>query len=469
VKLYGMMTSGWVTFDDVSLRACSSGGQGAPGGGGVAGIPAPPSPEELLSQEQPQWRIEEVTACEDGPECPPGAIDLVEEPMQVEWTPVDEQDGAIARELLGQKSGERVQPEAGVDSSTSKVKRYLFGGRVVAMRRGDTLYFLSPDHLGSASLVLDEDGRWLADHRFWPYGETKRMDGASEYHPTDRLFTGMMFRERLGIYRMGARWYDPYLARWLSADTLVPDPGDPQSFNRYSYAIGNPLRHTDPSGHGACGGDDYDPACEEDIPPIIWYIYWEMLTNADSEMIELLLSWNESSFSSSWRDMPNWMPGIGEARSSAALADAAAKAEAFALFGYMVRQGGPWDPKPEIGRGFGYLEEIEGDKYYYDIWGNIMFGYLGTSAGFSESELLEGAGLEQVGSSIAYAISLRDPDYLPKREPGVSGARAWDDPVDQIASQIGINLWNSYGLYVTPMNIMQAITSEPRIPEQDGP
>jgi hypothetical protein len=30
---------------------------------------------------------------------------------------------------------------------------------------------------------------------------------------------------------------------------MVPDPGDPQSLNRYSYAGNNPLRNTDPSGH----------------------------------------------------------------------------------------------------------------------------------------------------------------------------------------------------------------------------
>lgn len=39
-----------------------------------------------------------------------------------------------------------------------------------------------------------------------------------------------------------------------------------QALNRFSYVLGNPLRYTDPSGHGACSGDDYDPACEDDFP-----------------------------------------------------------------------------------------------------------------------------------------------------------------------------------------------------------
>jgi hypothetical protein len=47
---------------------------------------------------------------------------------------------------------------------------------------------------------------------------------------------------------MGARQYDPALGRWISADTLVPDPGSPQSFNRYMFVLGNPLRFVDPTG-----------------------------------------------------------------------------------------------------------------------------------------------------------------------------------------------------------------------------
>jgi hypothetical protein len=48
---------------------------------------------------------------------------------------------------------------------------------------------------------------------------------------------------------MGARWYEPYLNRFVSADTIVPQRGDPQSLNRYAYARNNPLKYTDESGH----------------------------------------------------------------------------------------------------------------------------------------------------------------------------------------------------------------------------
>ncbi|MBN2240619.1 MAG: RHS repeat-associated core domain-containing protein [Dehalococcoidales bacterium] len=47
----------------------------------------------------------------------------------------------------------------------------------------------------------------------------------------------------------GARYYDPEIGRFISPDTIIPNPADPQSFNRYSYCLNNPLKYNDPSGH----------------------------------------------------------------------------------------------------------------------------------------------------------------------------------------------------------------------------
>ncbi|MBK7203037.1 MAG: hypothetical protein IPH87_21300 [Anaerolineae bacterium] len=47
-----------------------------------------------------------------------------------------------------------------------------------------------------------------------------------------------------GLYFYNARYYDPSLGRFASADTLIPNPGNPQSLNRYSYVLNNPLLET---------------------------------------------------------------------------------------------------------------------------------------------------------------------------------------------------------------------------------
>ncbi|MCP5100805.1 MAG: hypothetical protein GY943_35085 [Chloroflexi bacterium] len=56
----------------------------------------------------------------------------------------------------------------------------------------------------------------------------------------------------------------PYLNRFLSADSIVPNPTSPQSFNRYSYTRNNPVNRIDPSGHSECGVGQYH--CPGDTP-----------------------------------------------------------------------------------------------------------------------------------------------------------------------------------------------------------
>ena len=54
--------------------------------------------------------------------------------------------------------------------------------------------------------------------------------------------------DNLQLIHMNGRVYDPWLARFLSADPYIPDPTDTQSYNRYSYVQNNPLSFVDPSG-----------------------------------------------------------------------------------------------------------------------------------------------------------------------------------------------------------------------------
>jgi RHS repeat-associated protein len=53
----------------------------------------------------------------------------------------------------------------------------------------------------------------------------------------------------LGLLYYNARYYLPGVGRFISPDTIIPNPADPQSWNRFSYTNNNPLRYTDPTGH----------------------------------------------------------------------------------------------------------------------------------------------------------------------------------------------------------------------------
>jgi RHS repeat-associated protein len=119
----------------------------------------------------------------------------------------------------------------------SERKHYFHGDKRVAQRKDSVVYYVVGDHLGTTSMVLDGNGDKLTETRHYPYGGERWSNGTL---PTDYRFTGQ--REDLGgLFHMGARWYDSYISRWLSADTLVPDPANPQSLNRFSWVLGNPM------------------------------------------------------------------------------------------------------------------------------------------------------------------------------------------------------------------------------------
>ncbi len=123
---------------------------------------------------------------------------------------------------------------------------YFAGGQRIAVRHdGGALYWLHKDHLGSASLSTDAGGNRYGELRYTPYGEERHSWGDT---PTDHRFTGQK-REDFGLYDYGARFYSPGVGRFISADTIVPDPGNPQSLNRYRYARNNPILYCDPDGH----------------------------------------------------------------------------------------------------------------------------------------------------------------------------------------------------------------------------
>jgi RHS repeat-associated protein len=135
-----------------------------------------------------------------------------------------------------------------------------------AMRVDSTLYYVLKDHLGSASVVTDANGVTLnpgGEQRYNPYGGTRLTPGITS---TDRLFTGQREMAGLGIYYYGARFYSPYINRFLSADTIVPGYANPQALNRYSYVLNNPINLTDPTGHKCVG--EAEECLDDDGNPI---------------------------------------------------------------------------------------------------------------------------------------------------------------------------------------------------------
>lgn len=118
------------------------------------------------------------------------------------------------------------------------------------------------DHLGSMRQNTTPLGTILASPDYLPYGEGAPFS-----------FTALAFqfagyeRELHGVGEMDnleylhARYRSPVYARFLRVDPIGGNPRAPQSWNRYSYVLDNPLKYTDPNGLVPCG-EKKDLDCE---------------------------------------------------------------------------------------------------------------------------------------------------------------------------------------------------------------
>lgn len=105
---------------------------------------------------------------------------------------------------------------------------------------GTTLYYIG-DHLGSTSLVTDERGGEVSRVNYAPFGEIdqKISRGMDNFRAK---FSGKELDDAIGLYYMGARYYNAQTGRFIT-----PDPAA-QYHSPYLYGNDDPLSGTDPDG-----------------------------------------------------------------------------------------------------------------------------------------------------------------------------------------------------------------------------
>jgi RHS repeat-associated protein len=79
---------------------------------------------------------------------------------------------------------------------------------------------------------------------FGSYQTTPTTNPGPTNHSSKTTFTGHKHNDYIKMIYMGARWYLPNTNRFLTPDSIVPEPTNPQSYNRYSYALNNPMTQT---------------------------------------------------------------------------------------------------------------------------------------------------------------------------------------------------------------------------------
>ena len=95
------------------------------------------------------------------------------------------------------------------------------------------IFYILRDHLGSTSVILEQNGTVSKREFYYPFGGNR---GSAFSDSTTKRFTGQYHEKNLpggeGLSYYNARWYDAQLGRFVSADTIVPEPGNPQDLNR---------------------------------------------------------------------------------------------------------------------------------------------------------------------------------------------------------------------------------------------
>lgn len=150
--------------------------------------------------------------------------------------------------------GQELHLAAGASKATA-VRHYALAKHPVGVRKstaggsGDgALIWVLSDRQDSASVAVNASTGEASRERYLPYGGNRNQAaGATWTMPSDRGWLGQIQDRDTGLDFLNARYYDPLLVHFISAD-LVDLKDTPESANAYGYAAGNPIGFYDPNG-----------------------------------------------------------------------------------------------------------------------------------------------------------------------------------------------------------------------------
>jgi len=99
------------------------------------------------------------------------------------------------------------------------------------------------DSLGSTAQLTDGAGAVAGAYAYDVFGSVRSHTGSN----TEWTFTGEQ-NDPTGLEYLRARYYDPTAGRFMGRDPFMGLTNNPQSLNRYTYALNSPVNLRDPSG-----------------------------------------------------------------------------------------------------------------------------------------------------------------------------------------------------------------------------
>jgi RHS repeat-associated protein len=111
-------------------------------------------------------------------------------------------------------------------------------GQTLSETIGSSSYYYLPDLQGSVVAVTDNGGTVQDSYSYDPYGNSL---SATASVPNPWRFDDGYYDAATGLYKLGARYYNPSDGRWTQLDPSGQNPG-------YAFAADNPVNEQDPSG-----------------------------------------------------------------------------------------------------------------------------------------------------------------------------------------------------------------------------
>ncbi|WP_130491637.1 RHS repeat domain-containing protein [Motilibacter rhizosphaerae] len=164
---------------------------------------------------------------------------------------------------VGSSTTSYLNSPVGLTSQTSGTATDRFirtpEGEPVAYLTGGSIYYYLTDNLGTVVALIDANGALVGTYTYDPFGKTSGVTPAAAGTATTVTnsnplrYTGGYLDSETGLYKLGARYYNPQIGRFTQADPSG------QEANGYLYAGASPADFTDPSGldsyaHTCAGG-----------------------------------------------------------------------------------------------------------------------------------------------------------------------------------------------------------------------
>ena len=169
--------------------------------------------------------------------------------------------GNLASQTVsGTTTSFQVDPDGNVaaafDLSGNLLAHYAYGFGLVSQTTAAGAFYYDFNSLGSTVGITNSSGQCVNRYAYLPFGQATTVAAAVSNPFT---FVGALGVTSNGgpVLAMGARWYDPATAQFLSQDPLGLAGGDA---NLRRYAGNNPTRYADPAG-----------LSPDAVPVLMWY------------------------------------------------------------------------------------------------------------------------------------------------------------------------------------------------------